>query len=281
MIMENPTVLAAEAGDRGNAASPGAKAAHDFIEGLRRWELWVNLGWHDIRQRYRRSQIGPFWLTLTTGILVGTLGFLYAGIFRQTISNYLPFLTLGFIVWGLISSLILEGCSVFIASQGVIRQLKSPLSAHVFQLVWRNLIIFGHTFLVYIVVALVFDIRPGPAALLAIPGLALLCLNGVWVGLLLGMLSARFRDIPTIITNVVQILFFLTPIIWRADQVPNRVMFVKLNPFYHLVEIVRSPLLGQVPPWSTWLAVLMVTCCGYALALAFFVRFRSRVAFWV
>jgi ABC-type polysaccharide/polyol phosphate export permease len=264
-----------------NADSRLARAARDIIEGFGRWELWATLGWHDVRKRYQRSLIGPFWLTLNMGVLVGTLGFLYSGLFGQPIRDYLPHVALGFIVWGLISSLILEGCTAFISAQAVIRQVKSPLSVHVFRVVWRNLIVFAHTFVVYVVVAALLGIWPGPAALLAVPGLLLLCLNGVWTGLLLGLLCARFRDIPTIIANVVQVTFFLTPIIWTAKQAADRPMFVKLNPFYHLVEVVRMPLVGGIPSWKSWIAVLAVTLVGYAVMMAFYGRFRGRIAYWM
>jgi ABC-type polysaccharide/polyol phosphate export permease len=279
--MLNETFSAASTRRSRPPDSRASKAARDIVEGLERWELWTTLGWHDVRQRYRRSLIGPFWLTLNMGVLVGTLGFLYSGLWGQSIRTYLPHLALGFMVWGLISSLMLDGCNVFISSAGVIRQLKSPLSTHVFRMVWRNLIIFGHNFLVYLIVALLLDIRPGPAALLAVPGLTVLCLNGIWAGILFGLLSARFRDIPTIMTNIVQVLFFLTPIIWTADQAPDRAILVQLNPFYHLVEIVRAPLLGAIPPWTSWIAVLAVTLIGYASMMGFYIRFRARIAYWV
>ena len=258
-----------------------AKALTDIYEGLNRWELWGTLGWHDIRHRYRRSIIGPFWITLSMGIMVGALGFLYAQFFGQPIRNYLPFLALGIIIWGFISSLILEGCVVFIASESVIRQLRAPLSIHVFRVLWRNLIIFAHNMVIYLVIMLIFGIWPGTRALLAVPGMLILCLNGVWASFLVGLLSTRFRDIPMITANIIQILFFFTPIIWNIDQLRTSKLVAELNPFYHLVEIVRMPLLGHSPPLSTWLVGLAVTAVGYVVALGFFVRFRARIAYWV
>ena len=263
------------------AGSRWADAVRDIIQGAARWELWGTLGWHDIRQRYRLSLIGPLWLTLSTAVLVGSMGLLYSGLFRQPVLDYMPHLALGFIVWGLISNLILESCSAFVSAKAVIQQVKSPLSVHVFRVVWRNFIVFAHNFLVYIGVAVTLAIWPGPTALLAIPGLFLLCVNGLWTGLLLGLLCARFRDIPSLVANIVQVLFFLTPIIWKADQVGHHIMLVKLNPFFHIVEIVRLPLLGQVPDWTSWAATIVVTLAGWATTLVLYARFRSRIAYWV
>ena len=139
-----------------------ARARADLGDGLRRWELWGTLGWHDIRQRYRRSTLGPFWLTISMGVMVGTLGFVYAELFGHTLADYLPHLALGLIAWSFISTPILDGCNIFIGSEGVIRQLRAPLSVHVFRLLWRNLIILAHNMVIYVVLLVVFRIWPGP-----------------------------------------------------------------------------------------------------------------------
>lgn len=257
-----------------------ARARADLVGGLRRWELWGTLGWHDIRQRYRRSTLGPFWLTISMGVMIGSLGFVYAELFGHTLADYLPHLALGLIAWGFISTPIVEGCNIFIGSEGVIRQLRAPLSVHVFRMMWRNLIILAHNMVIYLVIVAAFWIWPGAPALLAIPGLFILCLNGLWTGLLLGLLSARFRDIPYMVTTIMQILFLLTPILWSADQISNR-MIVELNPFYHLIEVLRAPLTGHVPSAATWVAALGVTAVGWLVTLAFFVRFRERIAYWI
>ena len=257
-----------------------ARARADLVGGLRRWELWGTLGWHDIRQRYRRSTLGPFWLTISMGVMVGSLGFVYAELFGHALADYMPHLALGLIAWGFISNPLLDGCNIFIGSEGVIRQLRAPLSVHLFRMMWRNLIILAHNMVIYVVLLVAFRLWPGAAGLLALPGLLILCLNGLWTGLLLGLLSARFRDIPYMIASVIQILFLLTPILWSADQIENK-LIVELNPLYHLIEVMRAPLIGQVPSATTWGVALGVTALGWVVTLAFFVRFRERIAYWI
>jgi ABC-type polysaccharide/polyol phosphate export permease len=257
-----------------------ARARADLVDGLRRWELWGTLGWRDIRQRYRRSTLGPFWLTISMGVMVAALGLVYAELFGHTLADYLPQLALGMIAWSFISTPIIDGCNIFIGSEGVIRQLRAPLSIHVLRMMWRNLIILAHNMVIYLVLVAVFRIWPGPAALLALPGLLILCLNGMWSGLLLGLLSARFRDIPYMIASVIQLLFLVTPIMWSADQISNK-LIVELNPFYHLIQVIRAPLLGEVPPLETWAAVIGVTAVGWLVTLTFFIRFRERIAYWI
>jgi len=258
-----------------------SKAVGDIRNGWERRDLWVTLGMHDIRQRYRRSVIGPFWITISMGIMVAALGLLYGKIFKIVLSEYLPYLASGFIVWGFISSLILDGAKAFITAEGVIRQLAAPLSIHAYKIIWTNLIIFAHNILIFVVVALWFDINPGWGVLLAIPALLLLILNGLWVAILLGLLSARFRDVPLIVGSVVQVMFFITPIIWKPSMLPERALLLDLNPFYHMVAILRDPLLGQAPHLTNWIAAVLVTLVGWGLALYFYTGYRWRLTYWV
>ena len=261
--------------------SQTALALADAVEGARAYRLWSLLSWQDIRRRYRRSKLGPFWLTISMGVLVGALGILYAGLFKVDVSDYLPFLAVGFITWSLISGLINEGCDTFISAETIIKQVNLPLSVHVYRTVCRNTIILGHNAVIYLVVIAVFQIWPGWTGLLALPGLALLCLNGVWMGLLFGMVSARFRDVPQIVASIVQLAFFLTPILWKPDLLPDRATILELNPFYHFVEVVRAPALGQSPAMSAWLAVIGTVVVGWAVTLVMYRRYRSRIAYWV
>ena len=262
------------------ATTPATLAVRDIVEGARALHLWRMLGWQDVRQRYRRSKLGPFWLTISMGVLVSALGVLYSTLFRIEIADYLPFVAVGFIVWGLVSGLINEGCTAFIDAERIIKQVNLPLSVHVYRVVWRNFIIFGHNAVIYVAVAVLFSIWPGWTGLLALPGLALLFLNGIWAGLVAGLVSARFRDVPQIVTSVVQVAFFLTPIIWKPELLPDRAMVLALNPFFHLVEIVRAPLLGHAPSLVSWLSALGITLGGWLVAFVMYRRYRWRIAYW-
>ena len=263
------------------AASTCSPALLDVVQGARAAHLWGALGWQDIRQRYRRSKLGPFWLTISMGVLVGALGVLYAGLFDIDVAVYLPFIAIGFVIWGLISGLITDGCTAFINAESIVKQVNLPLSVHVYRVVWRTVIIFAHNAVIFVVVALLFSIRPGWSGLLALPGMALLCVNGVWVGLLLGLLSARYRDVPQIVASFVQVTFFLTPIIWQPELLPGRALVLHLNPFFHFVELVRGPVLGRAPELVSWLAAAGVTIVGWLTTLALYCRYRWRIAYWL
>ena len=173
-----------------------SRALNDVGSGLRLWRLWMLLGWNDILQRYRRSLLGPFWMTASMAIMVVSLGFLYAALFKTPIREFLPFLCVGLLVWNFMSSFLLEGGALFIGSESYIKQVRLPYSVYVFRSSWSKLIIFAHNFIIYFGVLIYFGIWPGLVALLAIPGLMLVTINGALLSLLIGMVSARFRDIP-------------------------------------------------------------------------------------
>ncbi len=280
--MRTTLAVPAETPEAHPPVSRAAEALRDIAAGARASELWGLLGWQDIRQRYRRSTLGPFWLTISMGVLVAGLGILYAGLFKAETAEYLPFVAVGFIVWGLISGAINDGCMAFIGAESIVRQIGLPLSIHVYRVVWRNAIILAHNAVIYAAVAVIFALRPGWAGLLALPGLAFICLNAVWAALLIGLVSARFRDVPQIVASIVQMAFFLTPIIWMPEHLPDRaVIALEINPFYHFMEIVRAPLLGRLPALDSWLAVFGMTVAGGLLTWLVYARYRWRIVYWV
>lgn len=257
-------------------------ALDDLLSGMAR--AWISnaMAWQDIRQRYRRSVLGPFWLTISMSVMILTLGFLYSQLFNLAIDAYLPFLTLGLLFWTFISTVITEGSLCFIEAEPIIRQVRMPFSIHVYRTICRNLIILGHNAVVYVAVVLYFRLPLSAESLMVLPGLVVLVLNGIWVSLLLGMISARFRDVIPIVASLVQIWFFITPIFWDPSSLGNRHLWlVDFNPVYAMVEIVRAPLLGQPLAAGKWVLALATTLVGGAAALAFFTRFRARIPFWV
>lgn len=256
-------------------------ALADVLQGLFAWRLWGMLGWQDIVRRYRRSTLGPFWMTLTMAILIGSLGLLYGKLFRMKLDEYMPYLTLGFVFWALISAIILESCNVFMEAERLIKQLRLPISLYVYRVIWRCLIVFFHNFVVYIPVALIFKVVPSVYFFLIVPGLLLVALTGAWVGLLLGLFCTRFRDLPPLVGSVTQLIFFLTPILWPKAQLGSNGWLAELNPFYHYIELVRAPLLGYRPSHIDWAVAVAITGLGWLLALAVFGRFKRRIVYWL
>lgn len=262
-------------------AGRGRLAMADLRDGLRLWRLAWALGWLDIRLRYRGSMLGPLWLTISTGVMVGALGFLYSTLFKMELHDYLPFLALSLVLWGFLSSSVSDACTGFTEAEGVIRSVRMPFTVFATRTVIRNVIILGHNIVVVAVVFVIFQRWPGAGALLALPGLALWLVNALALNLMLGAFCARFRDILPIINSVMQIAFFLTPVIWKPEQLGALEWTLPLNPFFDLIEIVRAPLLGQGLPVMAWIGALLYSAALVGIAWAFFIRARGRVAFWL
>jgi ABC-2 type transport system permease protein len=254
----------------------------DTLEGLKRADLWLFLGWHDVKQRYRRSTLGPFWITLATLLFVGAMTLVYSGLFRQDIRSFLPMAATGIVVWTFISGCLSDGCTLFISASTTIKQVQAPLTVHAFRLIWTQLIYFFHNIIVVILALLATGLFPQLSTLFFVPALALLVLNLAWMSLILGTLSARFRDLPLIVQSLITGLFMMTPVLWQISFLPPERRWVAyLNPFTYLVEIVRLPLLGIAPSLGLWATVAVMAVGGWAVALIVYGRSRNRLAYWV
>lgn len=256
-------------------------ALQDAVDGLSLWALWGKLGWNDILQRYRRSLLGPLWLTASMAVMVVSLGLVYSKIFKAELRDFMPFLCVGLLVWGYISAILSEAGALFTGAESYIKQIRLPYSVYVLRFMWSKVIVFAHNFVIYFGILVYFQIWPGIAALYAIPGFLLVTVNGALTSMYLGMMSARFRDIPQIVASFIQIVFFITPIMWKPELLGGHEDLIKFNPFFHLVEIVRAPLLGQLPSAGNYLAVVLITTLNAIFAILFFVRFRARISYWV
>lgn len=260
-----------------------ADASLDILLSLKDYSLVGMLGWQDVRQRYRRSKLGAFWLTISMGIMIGTMGIIFGKIFNTPMSEFLPFLSVGMILWGFISSTISDGCLGFVSSQHIIKQLPIPLFVHIARVLWKNIIVFGHNFIIFPLVLLFFMQPPSLVTLLCIPGFLLFVVNLSWVTLILGILCARYRDLPQIITSVLQIIFYVTPIMWMPNKIPARAgtYLIDYNPFYHLLNVVRAPLLNQIPTVANWLISLGIAIFGWVITLMIYSRYKRRIAYWL
>ena len=262
------------------------RAWADLVDGFGKRELWLHLGWQDIKQKYRRSVLGPFWITIATGVTAIAMGGLYSKLFHLELSEHLPYVTLGFIIWNMINASILEGADVFIANEGLIKQLPTPLSVHVYRLVWRQVILFAHNIVIYVVIAIIFPKTWSWADFSVIPAFGLIVLNCVWVSICFGILATRYRDIGPLLGSLVQLLFFMTPIIWNDNTLRQQgagpwAKIIELNPLLHYLDILRAPLLGAPQELRHWMVVVILTVLGWLFAALAMRQYRARVPYWV
>lgn len=256
-------------------------ASDDLLSGIRTWRLSQFLAWQDIKQRYRRSTLGPFWLTLSFGVQIFTMGVLSAFLFGSTIERSLPWVCLGMLLWSLITQMINEGAALYVASARYLTQIKCPLTVFLLQLVWRNLIVTGHNATIYLIIAVILALVPGPSTILLPFGLILVVICLSWMALVTAVVSARYRDVPLMIQNILNILFWFTPLMYFPEQLGEKRFLADYNPFTHMIALVREPLLGGTPTLNDWLIVLALTVAGWIGTFLFFARFRARIVYWL
>lgn len=261
--------------------SSGHLTLADIVDGIRKYPVWSALAWQDIRQRYRRSLLGPLWITLTMIVTIAGMGPLYAALLKFDARDFIPYLALGLIAWGLISNLLLEGCATFTAADNMIRSVRLPMSMYVYRMVYRNVIIFFHNILAYVPFAIYLGIHPKWVWFMALPGVLMIVVAAVPVALILGIFCARFRDMQQIVASVVQLSFFLTPILWKPELLGSRVFIANYNPLFLLIEVVRAPIYGYLPGAKVYLGIAALTVALYAMAIPLLMRYRQRIAFWV
>ena len=197
--------------------------------------------------------------------------------------EFLPFLSAGLIIWGFISSTVMDATSVLIGAEAIIKQLPIPVFSHILRMVGRNLIVFFHNMLILLVVCLCVQKGINWNTFYFIPGIVILTLNLLWISLLLAVVCTRYRDMTQIVGSLLQIAFYITPIIWMPSLLPARtsVMLLDPNPIYHLLAIVREPLIGISPTLTNWLASIGILLIGSLLSLLLFNKYRDRISYWL
>lgn len=255
----------------------------DLTQALTRAPAWWMLARNDLTARYRRTALGPWWLVLSSAIALVGMAAVWSLIFNMNMTEFFPYLSAGYAVWLLLNSVIVEGCGTFTDGPAAMVQknLDLPKFLHVFRLVTRNFLLFAHTVTIFIVGAVVFGVPVTFNTLWVVPGLALLYLNAIWLVVLLGLIGARFRDFAPAVSAFMTVVFFLTPVLWKAEMLRDHAHVAEINPFTHLIAIVREPLLGAAPSATSWTVAVMLCLIGWAAALLIFSWLRQRVVFWL
>jgi len=259
-------------------------AKADVVDGLKKWRIWTMLAYQDIKLRYRRSVLGPFWLTLSMAITVYSMGYLYAHLFHVELRNYYPFLIAGMLTWALLSTIVTELTDGLVVSEALLKQIKLPYTLHIHRIVCRNMIIFFHNIIVIVPIMIIYypSTKVTFATLLCLPGLFVIYINAISFGLILGMIGARFRDMSQVIKSLVQVIFFITPVLWAPSTLSEHSQYlINLNPFYAFIELVRAPLLGHAPTAINIAVVGIMTIIGMIISSRLLIRYRARIIYWL
>lgn len=234
----------------------------------------------DLKLKYRRSIIGPFWFVLSDLVFIFILGLLYSSIFGLSFKEYLPYISSGYIIWQLISLNILESTDLFIQNKEKILTFQIPIYTYILRSFFKNLIVFMHSFVIIIFI-IVFTVDSlSIKNLIFLPCFIILIINIIPIAFIVSLLGARFRDLKPIMENLIRILFFLTPVIWKPELV-NKKAFIDYNILYHLVDIVRSPLIYKSINMNSVYFLLISGLILILISIFIYLKFKQRLMFWL
>jgi len=220
-----------------------------FLRAARAREVWLHMGIQDVKNRYKRSLVGPLWIAISMGVLVLGLGFLFGRLFNQEPGRYVVYLTISMMIWSLILSSVTDGGYTFIGAESYIKQIPFPKQVYIFRTTVVNLVVFSFGFPIYIGATVYYRFDFGWGCLWAIPGLALVLVCCMAHTTAMAYLSVMFRDLPPASASLMQLVYFVTPIIYPVQLLRDRGLdaVFRYNPFYYLIEVVRHPLLERGP----------------------------------
>ncbi len=259
-----------------------SSGCNDLYRGLRRWRLWSAFAWEELTATYRRSIFGVLWVSLSFGIFIAVKILIFGPLVgRFDTTYYAAYLAIGFFAWQFMVQIVSGAPNTFLSAENWIRNDPLPLSVFAYRGVLRSLFDLVLTGLVLLAVLVYLGTPVGWMSLLAFPALLLFLLNAIWIKLLLGVICTRFRDIGHLVQTTMRVMFFLTPILWLPEQMPERLMqYLWWNPFAHFIWILRTPVLENLPATDSWIFALTVTGLGWIVTLVVFGLFRRRVVFW-
>lgn len=250
--------------------------------GLGAWRVWHLLGSSDVRRRYARSRLGQIWILLSTAVTFSCMAVVWSYLWKIPVQEFLPYVAASYVVWLFISTMIGESTAAFSEHKGYFSNQNMPISNIIFAVGYRNVIVFGMNLILPLAIALAFGVRWGWSLVLAVPGFTLTLLACLALSFLVAILCARFRDFTQLTAALLQVAFYLSPVLWKPEQLPEQAKaFLAWNPLAILIAIVRDPLLNRPLPLSMWLAAIVMVALLVLLALAVVGAFRRRVVYWL
>ena len=257
-------------------------AFRDVLRSARLWHIWVRLGLQDVRHKFRRSTVGPAWIFLNLGVMIAAVGIIYGRLLGQDLHEFIPYLTAGLVIWQYLTSTITEGAHALVNSEGHIKQISLPIYVYVFRCFVSVGLTGAISFSVFVIVAILYRIPIGSGTLWVVPGLLMLMAASVCLICILAHLHARFRDIAPMASVAMQMALYVTPVMFPGELLRRRGMawVVDFNPLYHMVEIVRQPLVvAQPAATESYVAALVILVALAAIAAGIIAHYGRRIVF--
>jgi len=257
-----------------------ARCRADIAPFVTRHVTWRALAAGDIRSKYRRTFLGPWWITATHGLTAVIMGLVAGRFLGADTATYLPNFMVSITIWNFIASSLGESCHTMINAGGMIKAVDMPILIHVMRMVQRNLIILLHNMAIVPIIWLIFPWRIGLQTLLCLPGLVIVYIFVVSASVITSMICVRYRDVSPVVAALLQLLFFISPIIWLPSHIRGGEIIVQLNPIAHLLSITRDPIMGNPTGLTNWIGALGAVSLLTVAMIYVYTRYRSRVVYW-
>ena len=254
----------------------------DFQQSIRQPLKWIYLGYIDIFLRYKRSIIGPFWITISISVIIFVLSHLWAQILSIDFNFFVSYFSIGYILWYWLSSTVIESSSSMTEFEGLIKQIKIPISTYLLRVSLRNFLVFLHNCVLIVLVIFIFDnqVNIFEFITISLPSIFLIFISLTSLGVMISIISVRYRDLSSIISFLMQLFFFINPLIWHPDIINKSTALIEYNLFFYWIDVIRQPLLG-LEVHENSLLVIFVSSIICILVSAFVIgRYKKKIIYW-
>ena len=252
-----------------------------YILLIQYWNMIIYLSWTEIRSRYVRSVIGPFWIVLTTAISVVGLSYIWSILFNLDRETFIPSLTVGIVIWQFIAACISEAPSCFTIYGSIIRNYSHPIWIYPAALVIKNFIIFLHNLVIVVFVLLIYPQDIGWKTLIIFPTMLLIIVVLIQIVIILSFIGTRYKDFGSAVIALMSIAFFLSPAVFKPDQLGAKEYLMWFNPFSYLITLIRDPLTGHASESFVYFVTLFFVFFASGFVYWLIKRYSFRAVFWI
>ena len=259
---------------------------NDYIKGIvDTRHFWFHLALSDLRSRWRRSFFGIFWSMLQPLGITLLIAFIFSHFFKTDIKNYIPYIFSGIIIWDFITYSITGGAVSFIQADPYIKQCKTPLAIYTLRTVltaWIVLMLASVPLIGWTLIIMPENFGfCWLSTLLAFPVFFLIA----WpLATSMAYIGVRFRDLVPALALILQALWFISPVYFeeKVFRGGGLDMLVDYNPIYHLLQLVRAPLLhGEWPTIENYLYCFTTSIVCFILAIMLGRQNERKVIFYL
>jgi lipopolysaccharide transport system permease protein len=249
---------------------------------FKRWRIIHLIGISRLRERFARSKFGQAWLTISNFGLILVTGIVWSLIWKMEIDEYLPYVGVGHVIYLFISQTLNESSGIFIADARYYLNERTPFFLSIFSHIYRSSIIFLHNLPIIIILVVWSKAANFDVNIYFFLTFFLLVVFLIFWCYVIAALCVRFRDLIQLFGLLFQLLFLITPVMWKLTFVPEKYRFYFLiNPLASFLEIMRNNLIGISVNSYAYITIAVWTLIGILLASIIYKYFDKKIIFWI